>query len=302
VSTPRSLRLPPRVTGATIGTTRGRFAALVATPVGGVAERQPALLVPGFTGSKEDFIAVLDPLAAAGRSVTAIDMRGQFQSPPGDSDSDYRLDQLGADLVAVTEAVAGDRGRAHLLGHSFGGLAARDAVLATPAVFQSLTLLGSGPATIGGARAAELRELLDHLEPAGSDVTALRALLAQLWEQRLGPQAQAAGHPDDIIAFLRERMLGNSPVGLTAMARQLLVCPDRTAELAELAATARLPILVSYGENDDAWPPSIQDLMAKRLGAECVCIPAAGHSPAVEAPETTAAALTAFWNRAESGQ
>ncbi|HUC57551.1 MAG TPA: alpha/beta hydrolase, partial [Streptosporangiaceae bacterium] len=43
-----------------------------------------------------------------------------------------------------------------------------------------------------------------------------------------------------------------------------------------------------------------QEMMAKRLGAERVCIPGAAHSPAVEAPETTAAMLTTFWNHAES--
>ena len=59
-------------------------------------------------------------------------------------------------------------------------------------------------------------------------------------------------------------------------------------------------MLVLYGENDDAWPPEVQDQMAKRLGAERVCIPAAAHSPAVEAPETTASTLTAFWNSAEA--
>ena len=40
--------------------------------------------------------------------------------------------------------------------------------------------------------------------------------------------------------------------------------------------------------------------MAKLVGAERVCIPAAAHSPAVEAPETTAGTLTAFWNSAEA--
>ncbi len=39
--------------------------------------------------------------------------------------------------------------------------------------------------------------------------------------------------------------------------------------------------------------------MAERLGARRVVIPAAAHSPNVEAPEATAAALTDFWNRAE---
>ncbi|MDA8324351.1 MAG: alpha/beta hydrolase, partial [Actinomycetota bacterium] len=60
-------------------------------------------------------------------------------------------------------------------------------------------------------------------------------------------------------------------------------------------------MLVSYGEHDDAWPPAVQDAMARRLDAERVCIPGAAHSPAVEAPETTAAMLTAFWNRSEAG-
>jgi hypothetical protein len=40
--------------------------------------------------------------------------------------------------------------------------------------------------------------------------------------------------------------------------------------------------------------------MARRLGASRVCIPEAAHSPAVEAPATTASALTRFWDAAEA--
>jgi pimeloyl-ACP methyl ester carboxylesterase len=40
--------------------------------------------------------------------------------------------------------------------------------------------------------------------------------------------------------------------------------------------------------------------MAGNLDAECVVVPGAAHSPAVEAPETTAAALVRFWNAAET--
>ncbi len=40
--------------------------------------------------------------------------------------------------------------------------------------------------------------------------------------------------------------------------------------------------------------------MARRLGARRLCIPAAVHSPAVEAPATTASALTQFWDAAEA--
>jgi len=45
-----------------------------------------------------------------------------------------------------------------------------------------------------------------------------------------------------------------------------------------------------------------QENMARRLGARRLCIPAAVHSPAVEAPATTASALTQFWDAAEAAQ
>jgi len=282
-----------------IDTPRGMFAALTARPASGVSERQPALLVPGYTGSKEDFLAILESLAAAGRSVVAIDMRGQYQSAPAAGKAGYEPDQLADDLVAVAAAIATDAGRVHLLGHSFGGLIARQAAMANPAAFLSLTLIGSGPGTIGGARAQTLRDLLDFLEPAGSDLDPLKAMIGQVWHGQLRPQAEAEGAPPEIIDFLTERALLSCPLGLAEMARHLLDCPDRTDDL---AALKHLPKLVSYGENDDAWPPDVQDVMAKRLGAERVCIPGAAHSPAVEAPETTAAMLTAFWNQAESGR
>ena len=40
----------------------------------------------------------------------------------------------------------------------------------------------------------------------------------------------------------------------------------------------------------------------KRLSADRVCIPGAAHSPAIEAPMTTASILTDFWNEAERRQ
>ena len=299
MSTPRSLRLSQLVRPLVIDTSRGSFAALAARPASGISERQSALLVPGYTGSKEDFLAILESLAAAGRSVFAIDMRGQYQSASAASKAGYEPGQLADDLIAVAAAIATDAGQVHLLGHSFGGLVARQASLATPAAFLSLTLLGSGPGTISGARAQTLRDLLDFLEPAGSDIDRLKPMISQVWNGQLRPQAEAEGTPPEIIDFLTDRALLSCPLGLAEMARHLLNCPDRTDDL---AALRRLPKLVSYGENDDAWPPDVQDVMAKRLGAERVCIPGAAHSPAVEAPETTAAMLTAFWNQAESGR
>ena len=319
MSTPISLELPDGVRRTTIGTARGAFAALEAVPGSGVCERDAALLVPGYTGSKEDFLAILHLLADDSRHVIAIDMRGQFETASAEDPAGYAAAALGADILAIMR----ETGARHLVGHSYGGLVAREAVLAgTGAEFGSFTLMSSGPGALTGPRAEDLRAVLgvlgvedggrtnDSQPDAGPrdagppdtgrpDQAVLRAGIAELWRAHLEPQAIAAGVPGHIVAFLGRRMLGNDPDGLVLMAAHMLSAPDRTAELARLD---RLPVLVIYGENDNSWSPAEQENMARRLRARRLCIPAAVHSPAVEAPATTASALTEFWDAAEAAQ
>ena len=305
MSTPKTLQLPSGVQRRTIQTSRGAFAALEARPATGVEERQPALLVPGYTGSKEDFLLILQALASAGRQVVAIDMRGQFETPGDDNPASYQLAELAADVTEVAGQLTGPDGKGlHLLGHSLGGLVAREVMLGlargddspgTPAItISSLTLMSSGPGALTGPRAVTLRGLLAELNGTGPD--GLAAEVERIWNTRLEPEAVAGGVPGEIVDFLRTRLLHSSPTGLRAMAEALLGCPDRTRALAGLDG---LPFMVVYGENDDAWEPAAQEDMAARLSAQRVCIPAAAHSPAVEAPATTASTLTAFWNSVE---
>jgi pimeloyl-ACP methyl ester carboxylesterase len=289
VSTPTSLDLPDRTRRVTVSCERGAFAALEARPPAGTGDLGTALLVPGYTGSKEDFISLLGQLTAAGRRVLAIDMRGQYQTPGPDDPAAYDPAQLGADIAAMAEAAE----TTHLLGHSFGGLVAREAILGgyAPA---SLTLMSSGPSAVAGPRAGELHKMLGFL--AGTATPDLKGKIAELWHAALGPQAAGAGVSPAILAFLEDRMLGNNPTGLVTMAVHLLTAEDKTADLAAHA----IETFVLYGENDNAWPPAVQEAMATRLGAERLCIPGAGHNPNVEAPATTAHALTSFWNATES--
>ncbi len=309
MSTPTSLELPDGVRRTTIGTARGTFAALEAVPGSGVCERDAALLVPGYTGSKEDFLAILHLLADDSRHVIAIDMRGQFETASAEDPAGYAADALGADILAIMH----ETGARHLVGHSYGGLVGREAVLAgADAEFGSFTLMSSGPGALTGPRAEDLRAMLGALGVKGDgrtngsqpeagrpDKAVLRAGIAELWRAHLEPQAIAAEVPGHIVAFLRRRMLDNDPDGLVLMAAHMLSAPNRTAELARLD---QLPMLVIYGENDNSWSPAEQENMAQRLRARRVCIPAAVHSPAVEAPATTASALTEFWDAAEAAQ
>ena len=288
MSTPRSLDLPEGARPGTVATARGTFAVLDAVPAAGPCELGTALLVPGYTGSKEDFIALLGQLAAVGRRVVAVDMRGQFQTQGPDDADAYDPAELGADIAAVAEATRAT----HLLGHSFGGLVAREAVLGGHAPV-SLTLLSSGPGALPGPRAEELHSMLSFLD--GTAREDLKGKLAEIWHSALKPQAVAAGAAAPIVAFLQERMLANNPTGLVTMATHLLKAEDKTSEL----AAVNVPTFVLYGEDDNAWPATQQWDMAARLSAEHACIPGAAHNPNVEAPATTSHALTTFWNAAE---
>jgi pimeloyl-ACP methyl ester carboxylesterase len=264
----------------------GRTGPLAALDTG-TAAGGTVLLVAGFTGSKEDFAPLLSPIAAAGLRVVAIDQRGQYESPGPDDPAQYSVAELAADVRTVARQLRAESpGPLHLLGHSFGGLVARAAVLAEPMLFASLTLLGSGPAHLTGPRA----ELLEHLGPL-LDAGGVQLVNDTLEELAMtDPRAQSVPAPTQ--EFLRTRFLANSAAGLRGMADALLAEPDRVAEL----ATSGVPVLVAHGIADDAWSPATQADMAERLGARHEVIVHAVHSPAIENPGRTGAVLLSFWS------
>ncbi|KDN83354.1 putative peptidase S33 family protein [Kitasatospora cheerisanensis KCTC 2395] len=259
------------------------LAALRGEPAGPV--RGTALLVPGFTGSKEDFIALLEPLAEAGFRTVAVDQRGQYESGgPADPEA-YSVRALGADVRALSAELGAD-GPLHLLGHSFGGQVVREAVLSASGdlPWESLTLLSTGPGAIDPAEAARTELLLSALE--SMDLESIWQVMQQMEGEKVPPLAP------EIAEFLHRRWVANRPQALRAMAAHLVAAPDRVDELAAVG----LRTLVMSGERDYAWPVPEQSLMAERLGALRTVVAGAGHSPNAERPAETAAALAAFWS------
>lgn len=279
MSRPPTFTPPPCARPRALHTTRGDFAVLDASPR--TEPRGTALLLPGFTGSKEDFIAMLEPLADAGYRAVAVDGRGQYESDGTDRQESYENGELERDLLAQTAALGLADGTVHLLGHSLGGLIARAAAILDPAPFRSLTLMSSGPAEVVEAQQVKLKILGDALATMSMDSvwTAMRAF---------EPPAEAETGGED----LRRRWVRHRPAQLIATGRRLATEPDRVAEV---AATG-LPVHVISGERDDVWPVTQIDEMARRLGAHRTRIEGAEHSPNTDRPEPTAAALVSFWD------
>ncbi|MFI7092273.1 alpha/beta fold hydrolase [Streptomyces lydicus] len=285
MSRPTVLTLPPCARAYRLDTERGSFAVHDAQPEG--APIGTAVLVPGFTGSKEDFIALLEPLAAAGFRAIAVDGRGQHESPGPREEQAYAQRELALDVLAQARAVReADGGPLHLLGHSLGGLVTRAAVLLDAAPFRSLTVLSSGPAAIDAAQQVRVRMLIEALG---------RLDMESVWQAMREldpPEAADAATPPEIGAFLHRRWLNTVPEQLIATGRQMLEEPDRVAELRRTG----LPVHVVSGAVDYAWPVPSMDEMAVRLSARRTVVEGAEHSPNAERPEKTAEALTGFWS------
>ena len=287
MSRPPTFTPPPGARAYALRTARGEFAVVDAPAADGVAPRGTALLLPGFTGSKEDYNPLHEPLAARGYRTVAVDGRGQYESyGPADDESAYAQGELAQDVLAQAEAIGAP---VHLVGHSLGGQIARAAVLLDHAPFLSLTLMSSGPAQISGSQQQRVKLLRDALAVM---------TMAEVWEaiQAMeAPEETDTGELDaglDDQDDLRRRWLGNQPAQLIATGRQLCVEPDRVAEL----AAVRLPFHVLSGSYDDTWPVTLLDDMALRLGAHRTVVQGAEHSPNTDRPLETAQAFADFWD------
>ena len=245
-----------------------------------------ALLVPGYTGSKEDYAPVLPFLGEAGWDVLAYSQRGQGGSAAPSGLGAYGMSDFVGDLIAVAEAWAGTTGRVHLVGHSFGGIVARAAVVKRPDLFASVTLFCSGRAVY------DWMNTLSILDPLPTGPGARQQVLRTYFPD-MNFDEPGVGWAE----FQRIRALDTASENLVGIARILSqLRPDTPA----LAATG-VPVHVLYGDQDEIWPPSWYAEEAADLGARESIIRGGTHSPQLQFPQQRAEFASSYWADVESG-
>jgi pimeloyl-ACP methyl ester carboxylesterase len=242
----------------------------------------PLLLVHGFTGGRDDFADVVEPLAAD-RRVVAVDLPGHGGSAGADDPDAYGLQTLAGWVLDVAEAL--DLGEHHLLGHSMGGLVAQRAAATASQRLRSLLLMDTGV----GALREELGERVVQIAVAARDEGPDAALAVSLDGAELPPAELAAA---------RERFHRLNPAAVVGAARGLVTA----APLGAFLRGIDMPVLVIHGEHDEAWLPSEQRLLAGTVaGAVHVIVPDAAHSPQRENLDFWVAVVRRFLLRADAG-
>ncbi|WP_067824932.1 alpha/beta fold hydrolase [Nocardia inohanensis] len=276
-------RISEAITPITLRGGAGTLAGWEIAPAADTEARGTVVLVPGFTGSKEDFEFMLPLLSAAGYRAVAYDQRGQYQSQGPDDIAGYTMDDFVGDLLGVLDQVS-PGAPVHLVGHSFGGYVGRVAVIAEPRRMRSFTLLASGPSSVEDINFPPPRLVAQLVEAGGREV---------IWQQ-MSDAMTAAGttFAPERAEFLHNRILATKQANILGILKVMEQPPVK--DPAELRDTG-VPLLVAYGDTNDLWDPAVHERFAAQLGARTAVYHGVGHVPNEDVPEQVCADLISFW-------
>jgi 3-oxoadipate enol-lactonase len=244
-------------------------------------EGLPLVFLHGVGGDAESWRPQLDAFQGQYRAI-AWDMPGYGDSAPMEVMSFQGL----ADAVATLF----DRlaiGRAHLVGHSIGGMIAQAFARRHPDRLRSLTLVGTG-ATFG----------------QGADGDTDDAWRQRFITQRLGPLDRGASlaelAPKIVRGLVGER---SDPQGLEQAILSMAAIPESGYRAAincltsfdQAADAIKAPTLLIAGEKDPVAPPALMRRLADAIpDSRLEILPGSGHLANLEQPAAFNQTLDGF--------
>ena len=236
----------------------------------------PLLLVHGVTSSAETFWRVGPALAAAGRSIIAVDLPGHGRT--GGWRGRHRFAETAADLAGFIRAAGLERADLDVLGHSWGAMVV---------------------AALPGAGLRPRRLIL--LDPPSLRIADLLRLTTDPLERRYGSLTEAiaavrAAGVSWSDGDVRAKAIALTEVDEAAARAVVLDNGDFDAGLAALAEPAArdVPVWLIRGEWAEGGMIPDEDLprLAGRIGKDRVTTIAGGpHSPQRTHPEATVLAI-----------
>jgi len=254
--------LPDGVMRTEYAVPSGRLAGLVA----GEPDAPRIVLVPGITGSKEDFILMLPLLSAAGMRAESFDLAGQYESHrAGPENLRPGRDRYDQELFVddLKEVLAIGPVPVHLVGYSFAGTIVAALAARYPEAIASITLISAPPLSGQVFRSVKI------IGPLSRGLSPRTAASLMIW----GVSRNLNRAPRHRIDFVRERFALTRPDSVADAFALMMRTPDLDRDIAAID----VPKLVVAGAHD-LWPELLHRQYAARIGAD-VLLTAGGHSP-----------------------
>jgi pimeloyl-ACP methyl ester carboxylesterase len=253
----------------------------------GPAEASEAVVfVHGNPGSADDWERLAGAAAAAGRRAIAFDLPdfGETVAPPG-------FEHNVPGYANFVDAALGELGieRVHLVLHDFGGPIGLAWAAAHPDALASITLIDIG--ILPGYRWHSLARIwrmpvLGEIMQATATRSAFRFLL-----NRNEPR----GLPRDFVETMYDHYDRRTRKAVLALYRATDDPGAMSQPLIELFSGRDLPALVIWGEHDAYLPCSYAARQRQAFPAADVhVLPASGHWPFADAPDTVERIFTEF--------
>jgi len=235
----------------------------------GPKDRAAVIFLHGVGGDGHSWDFQLESFSVQNRAI-AWDMPGYGASPLIDP---MTFEALGDGLISLMDHLKIER--AHLVGHSMGGMVAQQAIATAPNRFASLVLSATSPAFGKPDGDFQKEFVAARIKPLEDGLT-----MADLAKKQV--PGMMGDDPSPVGSAMAHASMSKVSIETFKASMECLVTFDRRDNLSLITA----PTLVLAGEKDTNAPAPMMEKMASKIpGSEYICIPGVGHLANLERPK-----------------